>query len=416
MLTHIQYKRLSSMKKYTLPLVLMILFTLSSCELLDKAKDKYEDYKNQYEELSDFRERGTNPYIPDFQSDEAPKTAIINAQCSNNQVPKYIHFDTQAEASQNIFTAIQNLYSYPFQGILKPFWDSRYTNPMSQYITGISATHYPNHSELTGLDARSGTRNITVGTGLSQVDASASVMQSECVGGIVTAGTTLNLHDAPEQDLTYAGIVSTFIYQIHIDNHISPWKTNKSGNLMMQASFNKPIYRNFSSNIGGSVSFNVFLYNPKINKHLNYVIGIYAAGVAWQREKSGIRFDPTTNVLHVATVIKKDNKYTWWSTKTNKPNTKYIKEISSKNTNTKDDGKWDDFYRTNITYQNLLAVLNQLKTNPPEAVVGQDFGLSPEDWEVTLLGVQYELEEQGGKALLSGSFRGFEAYMSELPL
>ena len=88
----------------------------------------------------------------------------------------------------------------------------------------------------------------------------------------------------------------------------------------------------------------------------------------------------------------------------------------SGHSNTSDDGKWDDFYRTNISYQNLLAVLNELKTNPPAEVAGQDFGLSPQDWQVTLLAVQYELEEQGGKALLGGSFRGFEVYTSELPL
>ena len=155
----------------------------------------------------------------------------------------------------------------------------------------------------------------------------------------------------------------------------------------------------------------MFLYSSKINHHLNYVIGVYASGVAWKKEKSGIRFDPTTNVVHVATVIKKTS---WWSTMS--PNSKSIKEIASKTINTKDDGKWDDLYRTNISYQNLLAVLNELKTNPPAAVAGQDFGLSPEDWKVTLLAVQYELEEKGGKALLAGSFRGFEVSISQLPV
>ena len=399
------------MKKYTLFLALITLFTLSSCKLVDDAKKEYEKIKNKYDELNDLRTRGPRPFEPIFQGEGDAKTAIVNAQCANNQVPKYIHFNTQAEASQNIFGAIKNLYSYPNQGVLKPFWDSRYINPVSQYITGISATHYPDHSILTGLDARSGVRNITVGTSASQVDASASVLQSKCVGGKITAGTTINLHDAPEQSVTYAGPQSTFAYHIHADNHISPWKSNQSGNLMMQASFDKPIYRNFSSNIGGSISFAIFLYNPKIKKHLSYIIGVYAAGVAWQKEKAGIRFDPTTNVIHVATVIKDTS---WWSTKS--PKSQPMKEILSRKTNTSDDGKWDDFYRTNISYQNLLAVLNELKTNPPAAVAGQDFGLSPEDWQVTLLAVQYELEEQGGKALLGGSFRGFEVYSSNLPL
>jgi len=54
-----------------------------------------------------------------------------------------------------------------------------------------------------------------------------------------------------------------------------------------------------------------------------------------------------------------------------------------------------------------------LKTNPPVGAENTDFGISPEDWEVTSIMVQYELEESGGKALLSGSFRGFNAYISE---
>lgn len=405
------------MKKHSLFLVFITLFTLSNCKSIDKVKEEivaeYEEYGNTKEEEAEVKERGPKPFDDTiFQPYENAKTAIISAQCSNNQVPKYIHFGTQSEASHKIFTAIKNLYSYPQQGILKPYWDSRYTNPMGQYISSSTATHYPNHSQLTGLDARSGVRNVTVGTGLSQVDASASVIQSKCVEGKITAGTSLNLHDAPEQVLTYAGIQSTFTYYIHKNNDIFPWKKNITGNLLIQASFDEPIYNNFASNnIGASVSFNVFLYNSKIKKHLNYVIGVYASGVAWKKEKSGIRFDPTTNVVHVATVIKKTS---WWSTMS--PNSKSIKEIASKTINTKDDGKWDDLYRTNISYQNLLAVLNELKTNPPAAVAGQDFGLSPEDWKVTLLAVQYELEEKGGKALLSGSFRGFEVSISQLPV
>ncbi|NPA29039.1 MAG: hypothetical protein GXO33_02525, partial [Epsilonproteobacteria bacterium] len=53
--------------------------------------------------------------------------------------------------------------------------------------------------------------------------------------------------------------------------------------------------------------------------------------------------------------------------------------------------------------------------NPPPNVAGQNFGSNPEDWEVLLIGIQYELAEEGGKALLAGSFRGFEAGISRLP-
>ena len=390
-------------------LSILLLFTLSNCNLVDKAKKEYERIKNQYEEYVGQDNRGERPFTVVYQQNENAKATIIPAQCSSNQTPKFIYFGTQADAMHNIFTAIRNLYSYPPQGILKPFWDIRYTNPVSRYINGEDATQYPNHSTLTGLDARSGTRNITVGSGASQIDKAGVVAQSKCTDDLLTAGTTLNLNDSPEQALTYAGIASTFSYQIDISNHIHPWNSNIKGNLMIQAYFDKPIYHNFETNIGGSVAFNVFLYNPKIKKHLNYVIGIYAYGEAWQREKAGIRFDPTTNIIHVATVIKDSS---WWTTKSAKSES--IQEIiDTPNKTTKDDNKWKNFFRTNISYQNLLAVLNELKKNPPLEIAGENFGLSPEDWEVTFLAVQYELEEQGGKASISGSFRGFEAFISQ---
>jgi len=412
------------MKKYISPLLLIALFTLGGCNLSDKAEreidriknqidDEIHRIKNKYEEYSTGGDsRGEKPFTVVYQNESSPKTTLISSSCNANNTPSYIHFGNQTEATNNIFAAIENLYSYPSRGILKPFWDSRYINPVSQYVTGNNGSHFPNHSELTGLDARLGVQNTMVGTGLSQTDLSGNILQSECINSALAAGTTLNLFDAPEQSLTYAGIASTFVYQIHTDNHIKPWNSNGSGNLMIQASFDLPLYNNFEKNIGGSVAFNVFLYNPKINKHLNYVIGLYAYGVAWTEEKAGIRFDPTTNIIHVATVIKDSS---WWTTKS--PQSKGIQEVYNvPNKVTSDDGQWNDFYRANIAHQNLLAVLNELKTNPPAEVAGQDFGLAPQDWEVTLVAVQYELQEEGGKASVSGSFRGFEAYISNLPL
>ncbi|MEA1879452.1 MAG: hypothetical protein U9N11_02240, partial [Campylobacterota bacterium] len=352
--------------------------------------------------------RGEKPFTVVYQADENNKQVLLSANCAFNQTPKYVHFSTQTEASQNIFKAIQNLYSYP-TNTLKPYWDTRYINPVSQYINGTNATHFPDHSQLTGLDARTGQQNITVGTGLSQVDASGSLVQSKCVNNQLSVGATLNLYDAPEQSLIYAGIQSTFNYQIHPNNHIQPWKNDGTGNLVTQAHFNAQAYHNYDENIGASISFNIFLYNPKIKKHLNYVIGVYAAGVAWKKEKSGIRFDPTTNIIHVATVTGKDS---WWSTIS--PKSLPIQVIS--NGNPENTEEWDEFYRVNIAHQNLLAVLQELKTNPPVEVAGQDFGLTPSDWELTLVAVQYELEEQGGKASLSGSFTGFESYITQNPI
>ena len=412
------------MKIYISPLLLIVLFTLSGCDLSDKVEhevDRIEDQideeinrlKNKYEEYTTGEDtRGEKPFTVIYQNENAPKSTVISSQCALNNTPEHIYFSTQTDAQQNIFSAISNLYSYPANGVLKPFWDIRYTNPVTQYINGENATHFPNHAILTGLDARTGIRNVTTGTMFSQVDTAGSIVQSKCIGNTLAGGMTVNLFDAPEQSLTYSGIASTFVYQIHTNNHIKPWKTDKSGNLMIQASFDLPIYNNFEKNMGGSVAFNVFLYNPTINKHINYIIGVYAYGTAWQEEKSGIRYDPTTNIIHVATVIKDES---WWATKS--PQSKGMQEVYNVPEKvTHDDGQWNDFYRANIAHQNLLAVLNELRINPPEEVAGQDFGLSPQDWEVTFLAVQYELEEQGGKASISGSFSGFEAYISNLPL
>jgi len=393
-------------------LMCIVILSFPACDLVDKAKTEYERIKHDYEEYVGADKRGPKPFTVIYQQDENAKSAVISSVCSANQDLKHIYFSTQTQAHQNIFDAIKNLYSYPYQGILKPFWDVRYTNPVNTYVNNTDGTHYPNHATLTGLDTRTGSRNKIIGTGLSQVDASGGLVQAKCVANHLVAGTTLNLYDAPEQSLTYAGIASTFVYQIHIDNHIKPWNTHSKGNLMLQAFFDEPIYHNYAQNIGGSVAYNIFLYNPKINKHLNYVIGLYAYGEAWQREKAGIRFDPTTNIIHVATVIKDSS---WWCTKSTK--SKEIQEIyNTPNKTSTDDNKWESFYRVNISYQNLLAVLNTLQTNPPAEVAGENFGTHPEDWEVTLVAVQYELEEQGGKASISGSFSGFNVYTSEDPL
>ncbi len=401
------------MKHRIILLLFPFLLIFSGCQLIDKAKKELERVKHKYEEYKGTADtRGSRPFTVTFQQNEADKTPIITSQCSSNADVGFVHFMTQTEAAGRYFSATANLYSYPFSEVLKPFWDFRYTNPVSRYLYNGDGTHFANHSVLTGIDARTGNRNTIIGSDFSQIDPSGVVGESKCVNGALAAGTTLNLYDAPEQALTYSGIGSTFTYQIRPSTHIMPWKSDGTGNLMLQGSFDLPIYHNYESNIGGGVSFNVFLYNPKINKHLNFVIGIYAYGSAWQEERAGIRFDPTTGIVHVATVAKDDS---WWCTKS--PKSRSIQEVTNTpNKSTADDGQWNDFYRVNIAYQNIRAVLAALQDNPPPEVAGQNFGLNPEDWEVTLIAIQYELEEQGGKASISGSFRGFEAYLSRLPL
>jgi len=397
--------------KYIISFILLLSF--SGCELSDKIEREIDRVKNQYDEyIGDGDTRGEKPFTVIYQQDENAKIALISSACISNNTVAYTYYQTPIDAQRSFLQDTKNLISYPGKGSLKPFWDIRYVNPVSQYINGGEYTSYPNHGERTGLDVRSGNNNLGVGTGASETDVGAGVAQSKCVDGVLSAGTTINLFDAPEQYINYAGPQSTFAYRIGRTSRTSPWRADGKGNLMMQGSFDRPLYFNYDNNLGGGVYIGLFIRNKKTGKYLNFVIGVYAAGTAWVKEKSGIKFDPTTNIVHVATVIKENS---WWSTIS--PSSNSIQEVFSKeNETTSDDGKWNEFYRVNISYQNLLAVLQELKNTPPDGAAGQDFGLSPQNWEVTNIMVQYELEESGGKATFSGSFRGFEAYLSEYPL
>jgi len=382
---------------------------LPSCDankILDKIKHKYKEFIGKGDK------RGKRPFKVVYQSENGPKKVMVTSSCNYNSV-SYLYYENPTVARSGYFRDTRNLISYPWSGkALKPYWDIRYVNPVSKYINGGNHPEYADHSVKTGLDARSGSKNIEIGTSFAQTNSDGSVAQAKCVNGALAAGTTINLFDAPEQSITYAGPQSTFAYRLASSSVTSPWNSNKRGNLMIQAHFDRPIYNNFSSNIGGGTYFNFIMRNKKNGKFLNYVIGVYATGDAWMKEKAGIRFDPTTGTVHVATVISDDS---WWSTKS--PASMPITEVfNTPNNKRNDDGVWNDFFRVNVSYQNLLAVLQELKKNPPQGAVGEDFGLNPEDWEITTMMIQYELEEQGGKAVYSGSFRGFEAYVTDLPM
>jgi len=402
------------MKKYIF-FGILALFVLSGCDFVDKVKDEYERIVHKYEEYKDAKDekaRGERPFTVVYQQDSSKKTRLISAQCSSNETLKYIYYDTPEDAHRGYNHDVSNFISYTNQSKLKPFWDVRYVNPVTKYINGSNYDYYADHSKYTGLDVRSGNENIGVGTSASKNDASGSIVQLECINNALTGGSTINLFDAPIQSLTYGGPHTSFKYALGSTSQTSPWRSDKTGNLMIQSDFNTPLYISHSENIGGGVSFGLFLYNKHNGKHLNYVIGIFAAGEAWIREKAGIRFDPTTKIIHVATVIKESS---WWSTIS--PLSKSIQQVfKTSDSDTRTTEEWNQFYRVNISYQNLLAVLNELKNNPPSDIVGEDFGLSPEDWEISSIMIQYELDEIGGEAIFSGSFKGFEAYLSDDPL
>ncbi len=404
------------MKKYIYFGILISLFGLAGCDLADKAEEKvteeYERIVHQYEEYrGEGQENKPRPFTVVYQENENDKITLISSECVHNSAVNYVYYETQAIAHSRALDDMQNLISYPGK-ILKPFWDIRYIDPVSKYMNGGTYDHYPDHSKYTGLDTRSGVNNIGIGTEASKVEAGGSITQAECINGSLAGGVMVNLYNAPEQYINYGGPQSTFMYQLGSSSSSYPWKADGTGNLMIQSYFDEPLYFNFEENSGGGIYFGLFLKNRHNGKILNYVVGLYAAGDAWIQEKRGIQFDPTTNIVHVATVASDES---WWSTKS--PLSKSIQEVfSTDNKTTSDDQRWSDFYRVNISYQNLLVVLRSLAETPPAGAEGQDFGLKPEDWNVMSVMIQHEVEEKGGKATLSGSFRGFEAYTSQNPL
>ena len=327
-----------------------------------------------------------------FQGDEGI-IPIISSICDLNEKVKYVHYSTIAEAHSNYYVDTINLKSTPNQ-TLKPYWDMRYTNKITPILNSTA------HDKFTGLDTQSGINASTIGTIAASYDSSGSVIQSECIDGVITAGTIINLWDAPEQDLLYSGPQSTFVY--NLTSGTNPWTAN-AGNLMLQARFDTPMYVNYEKNFGGGINYGIFIYNKNLKKHLNFVIGIYAFERGRTDEVTDILFDPTTNVVHIGTVIKDGTRYS-----TKSPFSKSIESIPSKEFNTFDDNKWDNFFRVNITYDNLYSVLKKINKF--------DYGFTPSDWELTSVMIQYELEEEGGRALLAGSFKGFDVYSSDLPL
>jgi len=370
-----------------------ISLAFSGCEFFDEMF-KFDSKSN----------RQTNIETIKFEKDESKKRVVISSKCSLNK-PSYIYYETPEDAHKNISKDTKNLISTP-PNILKPHWDIRYLNGISAY-----KNKSVNFEKLTGLSFKNSI--LFLGTDASREQYAASIAGVTCVNDKIAAGTTINLGDAPEEYVDYGGPHTTFIYRMADKLKITrPWNSTKDGNLIIQANFTEPIYKNFRDNIGGGVNFGLILRNIKNNKNINYIIGVYPVGEGRIKEKKNLLFDPTTKMVHVATVISPDTKWSTMSPKSQES----IRILSDIDEFKKEYNKWDQFYRVNITYDNLYAVLKELRDNPPAEVADEDFGLHPEDWEISSVYIQYELDEDGGDALLSGSFRGFEVYTSKLPL
>ncbi len=186
------------------------------------------------------------------------------------------------------------------------------------------------------------------------------------------------------EEIFFGGPQSTLIYKLSKNDYA--WQND--GNLMMQVQFKDTNYQNFNTNIGGNISFNLFIVNNKTMERINYVISTYAYKQAWSKEKKEVLFDPSTNTAFVSTTVDIGNKFTTISDKSHTINTK------------------NGFFRVNISSENLL-----------NALVAKEFkNINLDDWSISFIGMQFEVEETGGTASLSGTFNGFEAFITTSPM
>ena len=197
------------------------------------------------------------------------------------------------------------------------------------------------------------------------------------VSTIVDTRTTTHSFD-------FGGPQSSLIYRPS-KKHF-PW-TN-GGNLMMQVDMTSMNYENLDTNIGGNIAFNLFITNERTGKQINYVISLYALNQGWSEEQPNVLHDTSTKTDFISTVIK--------------PGTKYV--TMSEHSNLTNEGL--GFFRVNISTENLNTAL----------IEAGEQNINLNDWSINIIGIQFELEEDGGDAILSGSFKGLEIYSTTSPM
>ena len=188
----------------------------------------------------------------------------------------------------------------------------------------------------------------------------------------------------------FGGPQSTIIYRPKQKDY--PWVNNQ--NLMMQVEFTGLSYQNFNTNLGGNVSFNFFIANRVTKERINYVISVYALNNGWREEQKDILWDPSTQTNFVSTVVNKGTKYST------------ISNISSVI------DTQQGFFRVNVSSEDLTEVI--LKINEQSQKNSSVTDLY--NWYVDFISIQFELEEEGGDARLTGSFKNFEAYITTSPM
>jgi len=326
----------------------------------------------------------------------AADQTIVSPYCWNNQDIEYLYYKTPADTKRHYNDLYsRGLFTDPYSNTFKPMWDLRYVNPSSSLFDAS------NHASYTGLDTRNGYRASAFGTNISQWYNAGSIVQTKCVNGLLAGGAMVNLWDAVDQSIEKekGGPQATLKY--HLSGNIRPWNNGK--NLRIQANFDRPIYTKSSENRGGNINFVATVQN--INdpqKQFYYVMPI------WGYNQGYTRSDSTSNdgnlPFVVAPFVSINDDGTRYAIASQYSNQTF-EVIASNNVNpTSDDGRWPHFFRANIPYKSFEKALNDL-----------GFDSRPEDWRITLLGIQFEIEEAGGKGSIAGSFIGYSATITDRP-
>ena len=334
-----------------------------------------------------------------IQSTFASEQPVVSPYCWNNQDIKYLYYQTPAVAHLHYLNDIWSHKTTPSSNTFKPIWDLRYVNSSSPLYDAA------NHSVYTGLDTRDGYEASSFGTSISRWNHGGSIVQTKCINGLLAAGTIVNLWDSPSKSIKDGGPQSSFVYHLI---GVYPWKDYR--NLRLQANFDLPIYYKGAGNTGGNINFILYMHNKYTDKSFSYVIPIFGYGDGYSTKDKKKKIDSNTDIGWVtAPIISEEDGSRYVTRSQYSIKTRNINPNIQSNP-TSDDGRWPYFFRANISYNNFNKALSEngfsIKDNQLNA---------PQYWETTLIGIQYEIEEEGGYGSISGSFYGLRADITDRP-
>ena len=187
-------------------------------------------------------------------------------------------------------------------------------------------------------------------------------------------------------NVAFGGPQSTLIHK----TKARPW--SRGTGLMMQYTLNYAEMQVLKGDPSGNVALILFAENVLTGKRINILVSTIVLGHAWVDEQPEPLYDPTTKTTFYSSSLKKGNKYTSMDN--------YSNEVIQRSGPFKIGG--GIFFRSIITYENFQTMISRA-----------DLGHTPEDWELTIIGLQTEIEESTGEANLELNFENFEAYIVE---